>query len=646
VFEFTGRHPTEPTNWQRPENWKLNGEPASRPPGTGPDDRVTITGFEVSNPASTVTDLILTGSLSGGFLNVNRNCVLNGGAIIACTVTLLDNSSLTSSSSGLNAFNSCVVNNRGTFSPLALSLGSLGAQAGTVLYNEVLTGKIWLGDDATITMTGGARIESDGPVLKLAGPGTAAIAGGLLDQTGAGYIECAGGMLSVGTGITGRLVTDRPLKPSGAGSIIHVTGFGTELRTGANIIGPGFVRVQNALLSGSITAENLQINDGATFEGPGDLAVVGTFDFRGGVFQGVSLNGTVSVTPKLDIQPGGTLQFAHGSGNPVLTRNISNAGTIVARAGPGPGVALAAVSPPVLENLVGGLIVLSGTTGLGNRSINNAGTILKTNNTDLSSGIVFTRACTNSGLVDVQTGLLRFSGFQQTVGELRIAAGAEARFNSGLNSISGGAVSGNGTLRGLFSSSAATLGGTLRPGSSPGTFTIVKGEDSIAFAPGSRIEIEIGGPAAGSQYDQLILTSGFGNFPLAGAVDVRFINGLVPSPGQTFSIVRYTPNRSGSFSAITGLASAPGALLVPRYTASGLDLVVATNPALKGVSASATSFKLNFTTSSGFNYQVQASTNLVNWTSLGAVILGDGLTKELTDSITGAPSRCYRLRVE
>ena len=69
LFEFTGQHPTDPTNWQKPENWKLNGEPAGRPPGTGPDDRVTIAGFAVSNPASTVTDLILSGSLSGGFLN-------------------------------------------------------------------------------------------------------------------------------------------------------------------------------------------------------------------------------------------------------------------------------------------------------------------------------------------------------------------------------------------------------------------------------------------------------------------------------------------------------------------------------------------------------------------------------------------------
>ena len=201
-------------------------------------------------------------------------------------------------------------------------------------------------------------------------------------------------------------------------------------------------------------------------------------------------------------------------------------------------------------------------------------------------------------------------------------------------------------MRGLFSSSAASLGGTLRPGSSPGTFTIIKGEDSIAFAPGSRIEIEIGGTAAGNQYDQLILTSGFGNFPLGGAVDVRFINGFVPSPGQTFSIIRYTPNRSGSFSAITGLASSPGTLLVPRYKAGGLDLVVATNPALKVISANPTSFRLNFTTSTGFNYQVEASTNLVNWTSLSAVIPGDGLTKELTNSIAGIPARFYRLRVE
>ncbi len=647
LFEFTGHHPTEPTNWQKPENWNLNGLAAARTPGTGPDDVVVINGT-VSNPANTVKDITLNGSITGGFLNISRNLILNAGAINACTVTLLDNASLTTSSASANGFNSCVVINRGTFAPMALGLGSFGGNPPTVLTNEV-AGKIWLNDGSAINCSSGARIDSFGQVLKLAGTNTALISGGKLTQSGAGSVGCAGGTLSLGSSPGGAFISSRPIVPSGTNAVIEITGSLSELKAGSDILGLGVVRFINAAITGPIAVDNFELSDGATLQGPGDVTLYGTFNFRGGTFQGELLNGninTVSPAPKLDIQPGAILKLTVNNSSPVLNRNVRNAGTILHAISSPLGVSGSVTNTPTLDNLVGGTIILSSVGTLGNRSLNNAGTLTKTTNTDLSSGVLLGGICTNTGLIDVQIGLLRLSGLRQTAGELRLAAGTEVRFNSGPTStITGGLITGNGTLRGFSSSATAMLGGTLRPGASPGTFTIIRTDASIDFAPASQIEIEIGGMVAGTQHDQLILNGV--NFPLGGAVVVKFINGFIPSPGQVFPVIRYPSGRSGTFNSFTGLDSAPGVVLVPRYTAAGIDLLVATNPpTISVMSASPGNFKFNYQTSPGFNFQVEASTNLLNWNNLGLLVTGDGQLKEFTNAITGIPARFYRVRME
>ena len=397
LFEFTGLHPTEPSNWQKPENWKMNGLDAGRPPGTGPDDRVVITGYSVTNPANTVKEVILNGAITGGFLNITRNLVLNGGAITACTITLFDNASLTSNGSGLNALDSCVVNNRGTFWPLVVSLGAFGSQPATVLNNDT-TGKIWLSDGGAINCLSSARIDSIGQILKVSGTKTAAITGGKLTQSGAGSVGCEGGTLSLGTGGGGAFISSRPIVPSGVGSVIEITGLLSELKAGSHISGFGLVRIRFATLSGAITVDNIEMSDGAILQGPGDMKLYGTFNFLGGSFNGELLNGninTISPVPKLDIQPGATLRLTVNNSSPILTRNLRNAGTILHGISSPMGVSPGATRTPSLDNLPTGVIAFSSTGGLGARSLNNAGTLVKTNNTDLNSGILLSGICPN-----------------------------------------------------------------------------------------------------------------------------------------------------------------------------------------------------------------------------------------------------------
>ena len=70
------------------------------------------------------------------------------------------------------------------------------------------------------------------------------------------------------------------------------------------------------------------------------------------------------------------------------------------------------------------------------------------------------------------------------------------------------------------------------------------------------------------------------------------------------------------------------------------------HPKLQSTSLAGGTFQFQIYGDAGPDYTIHASTNLVNWTSLGTTITGDGLTKELTDPIAGIPARFYRLRLD
>lgn len=645
LFEFTGKDPDEPKNWQKPLNWNLNGEPAARVPGTGPDDRVVIGGSAVTNPGHTVKTLTLGGSITGGFLNVSQSLLLAGGAFKACTVTILDHATFTSSASGLNAFESCIVYNRGVFSPGAVGLGALPGEPSTVLHNDPLTGRIELQDGSFIGSVADGSIQSAGLIVKLNGPGSAKVAGVVLVQQAAGSVECQGGTLQLGlpNPTPGRFVCDRPIVALSADAVVEINGAASELQSGARISGPGKVLVRHALVSGSISVENMEIPSSGVLEGPGEITLLGLLVVNGGSLLGAV--GETSPGARLLIENTGTLRFAPHPNGALLGRNVQNSGLVLQEMGASPGHPFGDVISPAFENLPAGIVTLSSSGGLGPRTLRNEGIIRKVINTDMASNQSLSRGCENIGLIDIQTGLLRFFGYTQSAGELRVAAGAEARFQGAGASISGGIVSGSGTIRGISSSSPIVLAGAIRPGSPFGSMTLISGEGSTTLAPTANIEIDIGGPNPGVDYDQVVLNSSFGGFPLAGSISVNLVNGFLPSPGQIFTVIRYAPGRSGAFSSFSGLASAPGILLVPRYANSGLDLVATPDPHLRISTVSESTVSATCQTAAGAIYQFETSTDLNDWSSVGNPVVGDGQTHDVRLDVAPSPIRFFRLRI-
>jgi hypothetical protein len=109
--------------------------------------------------------------------------------------------------------------------------------------------------------------------------------------------------------------------------------------------------------------------------------------------------------------------------------------------------------------------------------------------------------------------------------------------------------------------------GRVSPGRSPGILTIQG--DYTQTADGV-LDVEIGGTAAGAEYDQLRVG---GTAVLDGTLNVLLVNGFTPELGDTFEVLQLA-SRQGNFTAVTGgLFAAPlgtsFALVDVRGTASG-----------------------------------------------------------------------------
>ena len=151
--------------------------------------------------------------------------------------------------------------------------------------------------------------------------------------------------------------------------------------------------------------------------------------------------------------------------------------------------------------------------------------------------------------------------YTQSAGLTRLNGGTLSA-DSTIN-IQGGSLSGVGTVNASVASS-----GEVNPGGPAGLLTI---QGNYAQSASGTLNIEIGGLAAGSQFDRLNVT---GTATLAGTLHIALIDGFVPSLGDSFQIMTYA-SRTGSFGTVTGADIGGGSLLQLNFSPTSLSLVTA-----------------------------------------------------------------------
>ncbi|XVJ58976.1 MAG: hypothetical protein HEQ23_06060 [Tepidisphaera sp.] len=168
-----------------------------------------------------------------------------------------------------------------------------------------------------------------------------------------------------------------------------------------------------------------------------------------------------------------------------------------------------------------------------------------------------------------------------------------------------GVLRGSGTVDGFVS-----VSGTIQPGLPIGTLGLT------GISTGGRLEIQIGGTAAGTQHDRLTVANGAS---LNGTLALSLVNGFAPTIGQTFDVLT-AGSVSGQFASITGTDLGGGKAFVARYLSNAVQLVV---DGVTGVDIAQT----NVAVAEGFNsaplnavasYVISPSqqvTSSVTWTS-------------------------------
>jgi hypothetical protein len=437
---------------------------------------------------------------------------------------------------------------------------------------------------------GGAVLNNDGLVQKV-GTGVAA-ANLLLNDSAGGTVDVEGGTLTLaGGGSSGNFKV-------AAGATLNFNNAltpGYDFLDGATVTGAGIFRVDldNAItVSGAVTMQNLRLGGVATvnaggsltvtnltlaggaLQGAGDVTVLGNFVWTGGTLTGTGgtfLEGTANLSGGINSWEGrtvtndGTATFSNGGITVVdngVWNNDAGATTIVQggsglndffRTGPG-----AAFNNAGLLQTAG-----SGTATVAVALFNtDSGTVQVQAGTVLAPGPLFHTFRTSGTVIIAPGGTLRVMDYVQTGGTTTVDGTLTVDF-LGTVSLAGGLLTGGGTINGNVVNAAE-----LRPGDSPGVLTI---NGNYTQTADGTLDIEIGGPAVGTQYDRLAVS---GTATLAGTLNVVILNGFVPTPGTSFGVLTFR-SHSGNFDTENGLDLGGGLSLVPTFNSgdTGLSLV-------------------------------------------------------------------------
>lgn len=415
--------------------------------------------------------------------------------------------------------------------------------------------------------------------------------GSAITLNGNGTLDTeAARILSIGTGLagTGNLLT------SGAGTVV-LTGnssyAGTTTIGGTSTLQVGAQTASGTLGAGAITNNsNLVINRSDTaYEVTNDISGTGALTIgqtSGGSFDSrVTLSGNNSFAGAVNIQSGGLVvknSNALGTGTKVVNINNGTAGrSQLYLDGSGGDITLAAgisyntsssfVTHPAIGNLAGnnkiqgnvslGLgggntavsvqggslelnggisattagrtLVLAGNSGANgtvNGAISNGSNPLSVEKTGNNTW-TFNNANSYTGNTTLNGGTLALGAAGSIADSAQIIIGASTTLDvtakGGWAVGAAQTVSGGGTIMGN-----TTIAGDLRPGTSPGTLTVL---GDLGLIGGSDLVLELGGTSL-LDFDRLVVS---GDFNAGGNINVSLINGFNPTAGNSFQIVDF-----------------------------------------------------------------------------------------------------------
>ncbi|MDQ6625159.1 MAG: hypothetical protein M3Y69_03315, partial [Verrucomicrobiota bacterium] len=445
----------------------------------------------------------------------------------------------------------------------------------------------------TINITGSATLNGvDGFINKNA-----------VIQSGLGTLDLYRGSLNNAAGAVYEIRNDMPITDYGpfinAGTLRRSTSAGTvTLDPNLQIINNGgTIQVDTGTLL--LPAANSHYSGGTFNVAAGgllDLADAGAVDSGAihfsGTFTGANIGGTVRLShgwwntaadtggPATFNFAGNTFQWTGGRIGAYQPNQFTNTGTInitgsVVAVGDGLVNAGSIIQsglgsldlrpyPGSYTNAVGSVYDLQNDLGITSNSgaFNNAGTWRKSAGSG-TSVINVGDEFNNSGVVELQMGTTQFSHLHQTAGITNLNGG-----NLSSNTdivLDGGSVIGTGVISGNIRNN----GGAIAPGHSPGKITI---NGSYAQGANGSLNIEIGGNAPGTGYDQLVVN---GAAALGGTLNITTINGYRPAVGDVFTIIS-PQSFTGSFAQI----NATGLSVQANYAAGAITVTVTSVPDL------------------------------------------------------------------
>lgn len=277
--------------------------------------------------------------------------------------------------------------------------------------------------------------------------------------------------------------------------------------------------------SGGIFGDNLQVNPALNVQVTNDISIASgaQLSISGGTVTGGTitnvgtLSGTGFVNGPFENQSGGLVRTNADPGNPALDfqgGSFTNAGAVEA-IGNSSLVAELSVAGAA-ENSAGGRIAGNWASFEFTNGLDNRGLFEFDGGTSAVAGDVV-----STGTLLVSNGSqVAFSGAVVQNGLLQVDSGSTAIFDGALSGSGGG--SGGGLIQ---------LGGTIRPGNSPGVMAY---ENDVQFTGSSYLELELGGLNPGTQHDQITSTM---SVTLDGTIELTLINGFVPQLGDSFELV-------------------------------------------------------------------------------------------------------------